>query len=368
MFRGEPVQEKVSVVGTEAFIEFVESIKSEGVDIDHVAMGEKTKPKSPMVIEVDKENPKKNLDEMDIKLPVLTPRIYREYKNLYELDVSQIKTPRLKVQQYTEEQQREIVFKNIDSDKVSHTTVLDMTLESSHQAVIGYFCQLIKRDLRLVGGSDILFGKLKGYITEYLFEKPVDLSDLNTLRNLSDEAATKAIIENFKSAVNALTVRDKGTTEVRDYIQFLKTRPFLVNEQACIFPKKSIFNKTVGDSHFELEFAAFLDGCSDIISFVKNSQSTYFKVEYKNRNGAIANYYPDFLVKESDKTVWIVETKGNADLDVPLKWERLVDWCKDASDETELNIKPLYILQEEWDKYRPKDFSQLCSLFEKEHF
>lgn len=366
MFRGEPVQEKVSVVGTEAFIQFVESIKSEGVELEYAEMGEKTKPKSPMVIEVDKENPQKDLDEMDIKLPVLTPRIYREYKNLHELDVSNVKTPKLKIHEYTEEEQREIIFKDIDSDKISHSTVLDMSLEPSPQAVIGYFCQLIMRDLRLVGGFDILFGKLKDYITGYLFDKEVDLSDLNILRNLSDQAATKAIVENFKSAVNALTVHDKGTTEVRDHIQFRKTRPFLVNDQAYVVPKKSIFNKVVGDSHFELEFAAFLDGCDDIISFIKNSQSTYFKVEYRNADGGIANYYPDFIVKESESDLWIIETKGQADLDVPLKWKRLVDWCKDASKQSGKNIKPLYVLQTEWDKYRPKTFDQLCAMFDRE--
>jgi type III restriction enzyme len=186
---------------------------------------------------------------------------------------------------------------------------------------------------------------------------------LNVLRNLSDEAATKAIVENFKYAVNALTVHDKGTTEVRDHIQFRKTRPFLVNDQAYVVPKKSIFNKVVGDSHFELEFAAFLDGCDDIVSFIKNSQSTYFKVEYRNADGGIANYYPDFIVKESESDLWIIETKGKADLDVPLKWERLVNWCQDASVQSGKSIKPLYVLQTEWDKYRPKSFSQLCSTF-----
>lgn len=363
MFRGEPVQEKVSVVGTEAFIQFVESIKSEGVELEYAEMGSTTKPKSPMVVEVDKENPQKDLAKMDIKLPVLAPRIYREYKNLTELDVSKVKTPKLKIQKYTEEEQREIIFKNIDSEKISHKTVLDMSLEPCPQAVIGYFCQLIMRDLRLVGGFDILFGKLKIYICEFLFENTVDLSDLNALRNLSDEAASKAIVENFKSAVNALTVHDKGTTEVREHIQFRNTRPFLVNDQAYFVPKRSIFNKVVGDSHFELEFASFLDGCDDIISFVKNSQSTYFKIEYRNADGGIANYYPDFIVKESDSDIWIIETKGRADLDVPLKWERLVNWCQDASAQSGKNIKPLYVLQTEWDKYRPKNFEQLCSLY-----
>jgi type III restriction enzyme len=39
MFRGEPVPEKVSVIGTDAFIEFVEGIKAEGVDLEYEAMG-----------------------------------------------------------------------------------------------------------------------------------------------------------------------------------------------------------------------------------------------------------------------------------------------------------------------------------------
>ena len=39
-------------------------------------------PKTPLVVEVDKENEKKDLDALDIEIPVMTPRIYREYKNL----------------------------------------------------------------------------------------------------------------------------------------------------------------------------------------------------------------------------------------------------------------------------------------------
>ena len=329
-------------------------------------MGERTKPKSPMVIEVEKKNPQKDVEGLDIALPILTPRIYREYKNLHDLDAGKVPTPRMKVARYSAEQQREIIFKDIDSDKISHTTVLDMSLEPCPQAVIGYFCQLIMRDLRLVGGFDILFAKLKEFIAEYLFEHPVDLADLNVLRSLSEEAATRAIVENFKAAVNALTVHDKGTTEVRDHIKFSKTRPFLVNSQAYVVPKKSIFNKVVGDSHFELEFATFLEGCADLVSYVKNSQSTYFKIEYRNTSGGIANYYPDFIVKESATAVWVIETKGREDLDVPLKWRRLVDWCRDASTQSGMSIKPLYVQQEAWDKYRPKDFQGLCAAFENE--
>ena len=88
MFRGEPVQEKVSVIGTDAFMEFVESIKVEGVELEYQPMGEKTGPKSPLVVEVDRENKAKDIEKLDIELPILAPRIYREYKKLNDLDVT----------------------------------------------------------------------------------------------------------------------------------------------------------------------------------------------------------------------------------------------------------------------------------------
>jgi len=146
------------------------------------------------------------------------------------------------------------------------------------------------------------------------------LADLNVLRNLSEIEAVRAITEGFKTAINALTVQDKGSTGIRDTIKLSKTRPHLVKDQAFLVPKRSVFNKVVADNGFELNVAAFLDGCPDIISFVKNSQSTQFRMEYRNADGSIANYYPDFLVKRTDSEIWVIETKGREDLDDPPKW------------------------------------------------
>ena len=78
-------REYVSVVGTDAFMEFVESIQAEGVELERKPMGEGTGPKTPLVIEVENENKKKDIDALDIEIPVMTPRIYREYKNLTDL-------------------------------------------------------------------------------------------------------------------------------------------------------------------------------------------------------------------------------------------------------------------------------------------
>jgi len=74
--------EKLVVVGTTAFLEFVESLKTEGVEFQYSPMGKGTKGKSPMIVEVDKENKDKNLDALDIPIPQMSARIYREFKNL----------------------------------------------------------------------------------------------------------------------------------------------------------------------------------------------------------------------------------------------------------------------------------------------
>jgi type III restriction enzyme len=155
MFRGEPVPERVSVIGTDAFIEFVKGIKAEGVELEYEAMGAGTQPKSPIVVEVDTENQAKDIGRLDIELPVLAPRIYREYKKLNDLDVIALPHKKLPVKLFSEEEQREIIFRNIDTEQESHKTVMDSVFEPNYQNVIGYFTRTIMRDLRLVGGFDV---------------------------------------------------------------------------------------------------------------------------------------------------------------------------------------------------------------------
>ena len=73
---------------------------------------------------------------------------------------------------------------------------------------------------------------------------------------------------------------------------------------------------------------------------------------------------PDFFVKMDEKTVYIVETKGREDLDDPLKIARLAQWCVDASKrQNKLTYKMLYVKQEEWDKYKPKNWQDVVKLF-----
>ncbi len=358
------MEEYVSVVGTDAFMDFVESIQAEGVVLERKPMGEGTQPKTPLVVEIDQDNVKKDIDTLDIEIPVLTPRVYREYKNLGDLDVTALEHQRVAYLQFSEQEQREIVFKDITTGEVTHTTILDTAGIADYRSVIGYFAQTIMKDLRLVSGYDVLYGKVKAFVQDELFDRQVELESPNTMRNLSELAATKTLLETFKKAINALTVKDKGDAEIRDTIKLRQTRPFVAKDQGYLIPKKSVFNKIIGDSHFELLFARFLEDCEDVISYGKNYLAVHFKLDYVNADGDISNYYPDFLVKLSARRIFIVETKGQEDLDVPLKMQRLRQWCEDINRvQADVKYDFIYVDQESFEKYKPVSFKQLIDGF-----
>jgi type III restriction enzyme len=358
--------EYVSVVGTDAFMDFVESIQIEGVVLEHKPMGDGTGPKTPLIVEIDNENVNKDIERLDIEIPNLTPRIYREYKNLSDLKVTDFRHTRVKYQLFSREEQREIVFKDITSGTITHTTLLDITGIVDFRSIIAYFTKTIMGELRLFSGYDVLYGKVKDFVENQLFETVVDLEDLNTIRNLSELVATKTIIETFKKEINALTVCDSGDAVIRDTIKLKKTRPFIVKNQESLIPQKSIFNRIVGDSHYELLFASFLEGCEDVFSYAKNYFAVNFKLDYVNADGDISNYYPDFIVKLNEHKLYIVETKGQADLDVPLKMARLKQWCEDVNRlQNAVVFDFVYVDEEGYKKYKPKLFQDVVNMFEE---
>jgi type III restriction enzyme len=358
--------EYVSVVGTEAFMDFVESIQSEGVELERKPMGEGTGPKAPIVIEVDNENRKKDLEKLDIEIPILTPRIYREYKNLEALNPEVFANRRIEYRVFSEEEKREIVFKDITTGETNHTTYLDSGAVADYRSVIGYFTQIIMKDLRLVSGYDVLYGKVKEFVARHLFNIAVEIDDLNTLRNLSELDACKTLIETFKKEINGLTVQDKGSAEIRDTIKLRQTRPFVVKEQGFLVPQKSLFNKIIGDSRLELLFASFLEKCPDVISYAKNYLAVHFSIDYVKADGSISSYYPDFFVKTGEKDLFIVETKGLEDPEVPLKMQRLIKWCEDINEaQKTIRFDYLFVDEEDFDRYKPDTFDDVVRNFTK---
>jgi len=360
--------ENLVVVGTSAFLEFVESLKTEGIEFQYSPMGKGSKGKSPVIVEVDKDNPDKDLDVLDIPIPQMSPRIYREYKNLELIDVGKFRNEKAKLKIFSSEELKEIVFNDIDGS-FSHKTIFKDTIPD-YRNVIGFFTTSILKDSRLVSGFNLLYPKVESFVKYQLFNRETELSDPQTLRNLSEAQPKHILYTTFKKAIDELTVTDKGVAEMKNYISLKLAKPKIAENQAFLIPKKSVFNKIIGDNAFELEFAAALENrFADVESYAKNTMGEggiNFKMEYQAEDGNIREYYPDFFVKTSPKTFFIVETKGRQDLDDIRKIKRLVTWCIDIdSVQVDYSYSPVYVKQEDWDKKNRdlKSFADLLKVF-----
>ncbi len=203
MYFGSDIPETVSVMGTPAFMEFVESIQSEGIQLEYRPMGPGTERKDSLVVEVDTQNADKNVDALDIELPKLSRRFNREFKDLEALDPASFGNAKLPLKPFTPEQTREIVFKTMLEGDVHHTIQLDGVGPADYRSVVAFFARQLLKDLRLVGGYDLLYPKVRAFMTEHLFETtPVNLEDPVILRNLSEPDAGKILFDTFKKAIN----------------------------------------------------------------------------------------------------------------------------------------------------------------------
>ncbi len=374
MYFGSEIPETVSVLGTPAFMEFVESIQREGVTFERVPMGAGVTRKEPVLVEVDHENPDKDIDALDIALPRFARRYNRDYKDLDGLDASTLGNPKLPIKSFTPEETREIIFKRMLDGEVDHTILLEEGEAVDHRVVVAFFARQLLKDLRLVGGYEVLFPRVRDFLRDHLFTTSVDLDDPVIVRNLSEPEVGKVLYDSFKAAINALTIQEHGTSRIEDRIRLKQARPFRTEPRPFLVAKKSVFNRIVGEANaggFELEFAAFLESAPDVQAFAKNYLAVGFKLDYVKADGDLSTYTPDFIVRTAEGTVHIVETKGRKEIDLPQKMKRLALYCADAnsadagseSGMTGTKYDLVFVDQDGFERNTPKTFAALNTSF-----
>jgi type III restriction enzyme len=122
---------------------------------------------------------------------------------------------------------------------------------------------------------------------------------------------------------------------------------------------RCIFNYVPCDNDFEVEIAKFLDRAEDVVAFSKIVPKIGFFVEYKDADGNLRLYYPDFVVLTSNNEYFIIETKGREDVDVERKDKRIKLWCEGATNLTKSSWFFKRVDQEDFEKYRFKSVKEL---------
>jgi type III restriction enzyme len=235
----------------------------------------------------------------------------------------------------------------------------DLPVPKDSKSVIAYYTDQILKQLKIGTAFASFYPLVKKYVVEKLFAEPVDLDDPRVLYKLSSPEVQEQLIKLFIEAFKEITFIEKEP-EKKDFIKLSDTRPFVWSK--LVHPaNKCIFNYVPCDNNFEVDFAKFLDRAPDVIAFSKISSKIGFFVEYKDSDGNIRLYYPDFLVLTERKEHVIIETKGREDVDVKHKDNRIRLWCEDATNLTGEKWFFIRINQEDFEKYRFKDLNELVS-------
>ncbi|HQE49911.1 MAG TPA: DEAD/DEAH box helicase family protein [Fervidobacterium sp.] len=295
--------------------------------------------------------------DKDIEIPILSPRIFIREFQLEEVQID--KLPSLAIS--LENKILEMEYVAVDMLKGAEVIKRkwDLPVPQDSKSVIAYYTDQILKQLKIGGAFATFYPLVKKYVVEKLFSEKVDLDDPRVLYKLSSPEVQEQLIRLFVEAFKDMTFVEREP-EREDFIKLSDTRPFVWSKM--VYPaNRSIFNYVPCDNDFEVDFAKFLDRAEDVIAFSKIVPKIGFFVEYRDSDGNLRLYYPDFVILSNNNERLIVETKGREDVDVKYKDKRIKLWCEDATKLTKSKWAFKRIDQEDFEKYRFKSIKELIS-------
>jgi type III restriction enzyme len=291
----------------------------------------------------------------DIEIPILSPRILIKEFQLDEIEID--KLPSLAIPLENKILETEYIATDMLKGMEVIRRKWDLPVPQDSKSVIAYYTDQILKQLKIGGAFATFYPLVKKYVIEKLFSEPINLDDPRVLYKLSLPEVQEQLIKLFVEAFKDMTFIEKEP-EKKDFIKLSNTRPFVWSKM--VYPaNRCIFNYVPCDNDFEVEIAKFLDRAEDVSAFSKIVPKIGFFVEYRDSDGNLRLYYPDFVVLTDSNEHFIVEAKGREDVDVQHKDKRIKLWCEDATNIAKSKWSFKRIDQEDFEKYRFRSVKEL---------
>lgn len=323
--------ELVTVVEHPAFVSlYQQELEQQGLFIETIDV--ERVPKTTVTIFPDEQN--KDIRALDITLPVVSAGysrrptlegltiedIRKEFSRYHPLPLGQARNERIEYQE-----------RHLITDEIVLKMDMRLPLLQDGVGAISFFREELEMMCSLRGTHQVLAPLVETFLTEMLFGAKLTLFDARLSSRLAD-----ADVREHVRAVFAPLIRQRTTTKedrrsesagrsIADWKPFQVTHS---QEHPAIAAAHTLFNLVPCNRSLEVGMSQFLDRAPDVDSFAKNAGPQALRIDYSNLNGQLAFYTPDFLVRLTDASHLLVETKGRADRDVPLKARAAAAWCK----------------------------------------
>jgi type III restriction enzyme len=351
--------ERVDVIGNPAFLKFVEQLeKDEDIALDTFNL------KEPVVITTIEPDETK-LDR-DITIPVLSPILARK-KTLAEeidgIDVAKLVSPRFPKKEGDAAAQQ-FHYEGVDIITLEKLVERDYTIPEPQTAeeVISYYAKRIAQDVKLPSQFAALVPKVRDFLRDRAFGETVDLADKAIIRAIATSVAQYVTVKTFSTVLRGLVVEELSPTLENPGRALSETEPFPFS-RPTFEASKTVFNLVAGDNDFEQQFGQFLQNASDVESFAKLPRQFRFTIEYTDSATNLRYYEPDFVAVDLDGAHYVIETKGQENIDVAHKDRAATIWCENATLLTGTVWQYVKVPQAEWNKLQPSDLADVQLTF-----
>jgi type III restriction enzyme len=350
----------LEIIGTNNFEDFVRELEKEGLGVGVT----KTPPKPGRRIYPLEERAK-----LDIEIPRTTALFEREYKNLDQLDPMAF-GPLASEESVSDDLTAKIKLVHGTVDVTVHSDEVEFNEENvpAIENLLSSLTNRIMRRARITGAFPALYPKVRDYVRQRCFGYVVEIEEANVRRALDDNALLDGIAAVFARKIGELTAEKRDVKLSGEPYRLADTAEFSWRRHFCA-GEKTIFNVVACYNKFEADFAAFLDSAKDVDRYAKLCEwFTGFHVQYLKSSGAIGTYYPDFVVVQKlgkAITNWIVETKGQEDVEVAAKDAQMDRWCQEVSAVTGTPWRYLKVGYAPFQKFNkiPNTFAELVAVF-----
>lgn len=345
--------ELVTVVEHPAFVSlYRQELEQQGlfietIDVDRV-------PKTTVTIFPDTE--KKDCAALGIAIPAVSAGFSRR-PTLEGLTLDDVRAQFSKYSPlpFGEKRSERIEYteRHLITDEIVMKMEIRLPLLESGFGAVAFFREELEMICSLRGTHAVLAPLLETFLTEMLFVEKLTLFDDRLVSRLSDPD-----VRNYVQAVFVPLIRRRTTMKeerrpdgaARSVAEWKPYQVTHSQEHPAIAAKRTLFNLVPCDRGLEVGMSKFLDRAPDVAAFAKNGGPQALRVDYSTRQGQIAFYTPDFLVRLADGTHLLIETKGRVDRDVPLKARAAAAWCKAAS-RGKAKWRYLYVPQETFETF-----------------
>lgn len=344
----------LEVLGTPAFQKLVAGIEDEGVIVGVV---DASQSRGGHMIA-----PTLSRKEFDIKIPRTSATYELNHTNVENLDPKSIQATFSEAEFKDGSQAIRITFETM----LHGEQIGDGEITARHKPLtqdsVAAITKSALRDANLVENFADFYPRVREYLTSSCFGHKVNF-DSEELRDfLSDSQNRYKIVQVLAKELRDLQVEKRPVKIDGKPLKLSTVKPFLWNRDVLVC-EKTIFNFVPTWNKFESDFARFLDASPDVKVFSALAENnTEFHVNYVKTNGALARYFPDWVVQQEsngETLFWIIETKGRVWPDTENKDAAVQYWCDSVSKTAKNSWKYMRVNQAWWNRYRFYSFDAL---------